>query len=148
MNMQLAPRMRQATTMTGQMQHAISLLQLTNTELQSHIDKEAEENPFIEFSGTASASKANTSLGDAESAISRLPERPKSLYAHVGAQLDILFTDARDRALAERFLEALDPNGWLDETLPDIAAACGLSAEEAESFLTSLQQVEPTGLFS
>ncbi|MEM8576959.1 MAG: RNA polymerase factor sigma-54 [Pseudomonadota bacterium] len=145
----IAPRMRQAAIMTGQMQQAISLLQFTNTELLSHIDKEAEENPFIEFSSPSiTAPRTGSGLGDSQSAIAGLPERPTSLYAHVSAQLSPLFTDPRDRQIAERFLDALDQHGWLDEPLEEIATACGMDLDEAESFLTSLQQVEPAGLFA
>ncbi|MEM6729800.1 MAG: RNA polymerase factor sigma-54 [Pseudomonadota bacterium] len=155
MNMQLSQRMRQGKTMTAQMQQAISLLQFTNTELLSHIEKEAEENPFIEFSHAAGATPRTGlgagmggGMGELQDAISRLPERPTSLYAHVAEQLDARFSSARDRAIAERFLEALDTHGWLDEPIEEIAAACGIEVRKAEAFLLSLQEVEPTGLFA
>lgn len=37
--------------MTSVMQQAIALLQLSNTDLQRYIEKEAEENPFIDVNG-------------------------------------------------------------------------------------------------
>ncbi len=154
MNIQLFQRNAQQQTlvMTQQMQQAIALLQLSNTDLQSYIDKEAEENPYIAldhaprplpslpYSGTAST--------EWDDPASRLSNGPLSLYAHVAAQFDLMFADPTDRFVADRFLEALDPSGWLGEPLDVIAADCHMTQPEAQDMLRRVQDVEPAGLFA
>ncbi|MEM9435502.1 MAG: RNA polymerase factor sigma-54 [Pseudomonadota bacterium] len=165
MNLQISPRVSQGMTMTPQMQEAISLLQYTNTGLRQYIEKEAEDNPFIEFGDTPAAStsaeapavapgpaygagQSSHGLGDAGDVVARLAERPISLVAHVAQQFDILFSDPEERRIADRFLEALGPHGWLGEPLSEIAFAAGLDMEAAEHFLHAVQRVEPAGLFA
>lgn len=154
MNMHVSQRtsQSQSLTMTGQMQQAIALLQLSNTDLQRYIEKEAEENPFIDVTP---ANRAMPALpypggGRAEGGdpAGRLADHPLSLYGHVTAQFDLMFTDAGQRVIAERYLEALDANGWLSEPLEDLAFACGLDMEGAEDMLCHVQQVEPAGIFA
>lgn len=154
MNMQLVHRQSQGQSlvMTSVMQQAIALLQLSNTDLQRYIEKEAEENPFIEVNGRHRAAPAlpysGGALAENDDPISRIESHPLSLYGHVSGQLDLLFPHPVDRAMADRFLEALDPNGWLADPLERIAADCGLDPEAAEEMLHAIQQVEPAGLFA
>src|SRR6056297_624057 len=142
----------QSLTMTGQMQQAIALLQLSNTDLQRYIEKEAEENPFIDVTPANRTMPALPYSGggraEGDDPASRLADHPLSLYGHVAAQFDLMFTGAGQRAIAERYLEALDANGWLSEPLEDLAFACGLDMEGAEDMLCHVQQVEPAGLFA
>lgn len=142
----------QSFVMTEHMQQAIALLQLSNADLQTYIEKEAEENPFIDLGRTARSDRALPSMSggrtDLDDAGSRIPDHPLSLYGHVSAQFDLMFSDASDRLIADRFLEGLDANGWLGEPLEEIAFDCGLTMEEAEEMLHLVQQVEPAGLFA
>lgn len=154
MNMQLLHRQTQGQSlvMTSVMQQAIALLQLSNTDLQRYIEKEAEENPFIDVNGrhrpAPSLPYSGGGLSQNDDPISRIVSHPMSLYGHVSGQLDLLFPHPVDRAMADRFLEALDPNGWLTDPLDRIAADCGLELEAAEEMLHAVQQVEPAGLFA
>ena len=155
MSLHLAPRMaqRQSLVMTTQLQQAICLLQLSNHDLHAFIEKAAEENPFLDV---AAPDRPLPQLPSARGAASedlddignRLAAPDLSLYAHVSAQFDVMFPDPRRRLAAERFLEALEPNGWLGETLETLAAATGLTDEGALALLREVQQVEPAGLFA
>lgn len=70
------------------------------------------------------------------------------LHAHVAAQLGLVTRGARERAIAEVLLEALEPSGWLGAPLPELARRAGCSLTEAEAVLARVQQVEPAGLFA
>ena len=155
MTLHIAPRMtqRQSLVMTTQLQQAICLLQLSNLDLHAFIEKAAEENPFLDVAAPerplpALPSKRGAASEDLDDIGSRLAAPDLSLYEHVSAQFDVMFPDPRRRLAAERFLEALEPNGWLGETLEDLAAATGMSEEGALAFLREVQQVEPAGLFA
>lgn len=155
MSLHLAPRMaqRQSLVMTTQLQQAICLLQLSNHDLHALIEKAAEENPFLDVATPERPlpmlpSARGASAEDMDDIGNRLAAPDLSLYAHVSAQFDVMFPDPRRRLVAERFLEALEPNGWLGEPLDDLAAATGLTPEAALAMLREVQQVEPAGLFA
>lgn len=147
---------RQSLVMTAQLQQAIFLLQLSNPDLQSFLETEAESNPFLKVAppkgdhGPATLSERASAQagGDYDDAAGRLADHPPSLYAHVAAQFDMMFPDPGERRLADGFLEALDASGWLSEPLPGIAQRLGLQELTAETFLARIQQVEPAGLFA
>ncbi|SPF80098.1 RNA polymerase factor sigma-54 [Pseudoprimorskyibacter insulae] len=146
---------RQSMVMTAQLQQAICLLQLSNLDLRAYLESEAEENPFVDVAGGETAQHRDLGLPMSRGAasdfdyISDRAEAPApSLYTHVSGQFDVMFTNPRDRMVAEQFLEALEPNGWLGEPLEAIAMRCVMSSEEAEEMLHLVQQVEPAGLFA
>lgn len=158
MNMQFSQRIaqKQGLVMTGQLQQAIALLQLSNSDLQSFVERQAEENPFVQVTRPA-ASERRTAPSlpsqrgggdDFDFLGNQLADNPLSLYGHVAAQFDLMFQDPADRMIADEFMEALEPSGWLGEPLEDIAFRCGLTMEEAEEMLHLVQRVEPAGLFA
>lgn len=71
-----------------------------------------------------------------------------SLIAHVMDHVAARITPARERAIAIRFVEALEPSGWLGRPVAAIAAEAGCSLAEALVVLDKLQQIEPRGLFA
>lgn len=152
---------RQSLVVTAQLQRAIHLLQMSNTDLQGFIGREAEDNPFLDMRLPRGVTA--TPLRDLRSAPGvgpsapssdfdliqmRVPARAKSLYAHVADQFGLMFPDARDRMMAEVFLEALEPSGWLGADLGLLAARAGLDDTAAAAFLRRLQDLEPTGIFA
>lgn len=157
MNMQVSQRIgaKQSMVVTGHLQQAIALLQLSNNDLQSYIEKQAEENPFIQLGradrpsrGLAAGSVSGGRGAENDDITARIADHDLSLYGHVSAQFDMMFSDSSERAVADRFMEGLDPNGWMTEPLESVAFACGLDMVEAEAMLDRVQQVEPTGLFA
>ena len=46
------------------------------------------------------------------------------------------------------FVNALESSGWIGMTVQEVADASGSSFEEADAVLTTLQTLEPTGLFA
>jgi RNA polymerase sigma-54 factor len=140
---------------TAQLQQAICLLQLSNLDLRAYLESEAEENPFVDVGGSEHPASKDLALPMSKGSASEFDyindraEAPEpSLYGHVSAQFDLMFTDPKDRIAADAFLEALEPNGWLGEPLEAIAFRAGLTEDEAEEMLYQIQQVEPAGLFA
>lgn len=60
----------------------------------------------------------------------------------------MMFSNPTDRRIAEAFLAALDPSGWLGDSLSEVARAAGCREEVAEAVLRRLQGLEPAGLFA
>lgn len=146
---------RQSVIVTPQLQQAIRLLQMGNAELQAFIETQAEENPFIELR------PASTPLPDLPFSrmrggddndwdrIAALPdERAPSLYAHVESQVEKLGLPPCMAYIASAYLDALEPSGWLGQSVAEVAAAAGVTVAEALDVLPHLQAIEPAGLFA
>ena len=75
-------------------------------------------------------------------------DHPNSLYQHVEKQVLYNFERPEDKFIAIKFLEYLEPSGWLGKSLDEISLECGISIELAEKILLKLQKFEPAGLFA
>lgn len=149
---------RQSLVVTAQLQQAIQLLQMGNTDLASFIEGQAEENPFLELGSRAAQPRSTRDLTlpsqlrqgtDDYDRLGQLAADPgPSLYAHAAAEVNRLDLTPAERAMAEAFLEALEPSGWLGQPLSSIADRLLVTEDDALALLRKLQRVEPAGLFA
>ncbi|MGB8622107.1 MAG: RNA polymerase sigma-54 factor, partial [Paracoccaceae bacterium] len=156
----LSLRQKRSLAMTSQLRQAIALLQFNNSELHGFLAEKAKDNPFLEVRPPASASQSfapgtpseaarrdavrssQDSLGD------NVAGPAPGLAEHVTEQIRISIPDTHQRHIAFAFLEAIEPYGWLGETVVTVAGEAGCSVPEAELVLALLQQFEPHGLFA
>ena len=149
---------KQSLVITAQLQQAIHLLQMGNQELTSFIEKQSEENPFLtvkstraERSAPAAAPGVSGRAGAADDwdRIANISSDTRvSLYSHAAAEVDRLGLSPEDRRIAECFLEALEPSGWLGQPIEEIAFSAAVDLATAERVLGEIQLVEPAGLFA
>lgn len=149
---------RQSMVVSPQLQQAIHLLAMGNTDLAAFIEQQSEENPFVEMTvaqrvatdrGPAASVSAARSSGEDWDRIGALAADPgPSLYAHASAEIQRLNLSGTDVDLALAFLDALEPSGWLGQDLEAIAMTARASREQAEALLARLQKIEPAGLFA
>lgn len=148
---------RQSMVVSAQLQQAIHLLALGNSDLAAFIEQQSEENPFLELAlpprqpaETGLALPMSRASGDDDwDRIGSLAADPgPSLYAHVSAEIARLDLSPAERAAASVFLDALEPSGWLGQPLAALAQRAGLTEVEAEALLARLQGIEPAGLFA
>ena len=69
-----------------------------------------------------------------------------SLRDHLAAQLDISVTDPAERMVARFIIDAVDDNGYLTESLSDMAARLGLEVAAVEHVLFKVQRFDPVGI--
>ena len=148
---------RQSMAVNAQLQQAIHLLTMGNTDLAAFIEKQSEENPFMELAplprpipdraGQLPTTRSHSD--DDWDRIGALAADPgPSLYTHVTTEVTRLGLSAAENAAAVVFLDALEPSGWLGQPLEMIAARAGISVEDAEALLRKLQTIEPAGMFA
>ena len=53
---------KQSLVITPQLQHAISILQMNNLELEKHLEELSESNPFLEIKGSETKDKAKVAI--------------------------------------------------------------------------------------
>lgn len=147
---------RQSLVVSQQLRQAIVLLQMSNPELQTFIESQAEENPFVEFANRPAVLKpvpipqgvAGGQREDWDRMGALADTRAVSLYTHVAGQIGALEMTEAEIELATVFVDALEPSGWLGATLDDLAQRGGVPLAEARQMLTRLQALEPTGIFA
>jgi RNA polymerase sigma-54 factor len=173
-------RLSQHLTLTPQLQQSIRLLQLSTIELNQEIDRLLMDNPALEREdveegeahappaggGTASAASEAPPAADADWSVdlasnwrgadddegekSFTPPDTPTLRDHLHTQLSLTNLGTRDRAFVALLIDALDDDGYLTQSLEEIAALLPPEAEgDLEEFsiaLRHLQHFEPAGV--
>jgi len=165
-------RQSQTLVMTPQLQQAIKLLELSNVELATYVDRELEQNPFLEredeeftFASGALPQRGGeaqivplgrTRAGAAPSGSSS-GERPEfddqvaraiNLHDHLATQINLDFADSADRAIATALTAMLDEAGYLAGPLEPVAERLGCAPARVEAVLGRLQLFDPPGIFA
>ncbi|MDB4169495.1 RNA polymerase factor sigma-54 [Planktomarina sp.] len=71
-----------------------------------------------------------------------------SLYVHCGDYIASLGFTQQERIVAYKFLEELEPTGWVDVTAKNVANQTSVDLNVVEGVLDTLQTIEPAGLFA
>ena len=80
--------------------------------------------------------------------IQLIKSHDKSLYVHCGDYIERLSLTLKERLVAYKFLEELEPTGWISTTVKDVGDQTSVDTHIVESVLETLQMIEPAGLFS
>lgn len=138
----LSPAQRQ--TQTTRLLQAVALLRMSNAALAEHLAAEAERNPMLLVARPAPVTSAPFDRSDD----SWQPARRPGLHDHVLGQVRLRLSAPADLRLAEGFIEAMEPSGWLGQATEVIAKAQGRSEADGLRMLGLLQELEPAGLFA
>jgi RNA polymerase sigma-54 factor len=111
---------------------------------------DADERWTREFAdrGGDGAATRNGPREDAPDALDFVSEKPRSLAAHVLAQIELLFSDLDERRIALKLAEGLDEAGYCRLDVSAVAEAVGASATLVAAVWARLRQIEPAGLFA
>ena len=77
-----------------------------------------------------------------------LKSHDKSLYVHCGDYIESLGFTQQEQIVAYKFLEGLEPTGWVDVTAKNVAIQTLVDLNVVEDVLDTLQMIEPAGLFA
>ncbi len=170
--MELNMSMKQTQTLSPQMVQSMEILQMGSQELLEYIENQAQENPVLEMEdnyaeqdqsavlrrklewleSTDSQNRAyhqQDSEDDEREPISNYgnaDETEENLYLYVLSQLELMDLEPAVMEAGKLLVESLNQNGWLDETLSDLAAEWELPQELLERALAVVQTLEPAGV--
>lgn len=154
----LEQRQTQSLVMTPQLQQLLKLVQMTNLELNAHVDAELESNPLLEKTRETAETEplddqpwnGPSSIGtpgsrDGFDAINLIAQTT-SLTEHLSTQ--IMLGDGEDniRAIAILLVGELQDDGYLRCDLDEFADRHRLSDIDVALALNLLQACEPTGI--
>lgn len=160
----------QRLVLTQQMQLSIKLLQMSNVDLVSYIDKEYSENPvleaqsnigdgeasprdrydykemikYLEFDNYGSQSYGNYDEEDV-SPFTFISSK-KTLKDYLHEQILELNENEYINCICDYIVENLDSRGYLDVPLEDLCKEINISIEDGQIALGIIQQLEPYGI--
>lgn len=169
--MELNMSLKQSQSLSPQMMQSMEILQMGSQELLEYIQETAQENPVLEMDEKYDRADEFDVLRrklewlestdvqnryyhqqDAEddtdpiSNYGTVEEGEENLYFYVLSQLKMLEVEPETMEAAEFLVESLNQNGWLDETLAALAAACGCEEARMGAALEVVQSLEPAGV--
>ena len=166
-NSVLGLRLKQQLTLTPRLQQSVKLLQLSALECVQELHQAITQNPFLEESletaDTRSEAQENGAdepgqadldfSGPSGNGADDAPDwtewtaSPSTLRGALREQLLLLGLTERDHALANLIIDALDEDGFLRQSLEELATLVpGAAASELETALRIVQTLEPTGI--
>ncbi len=150
---------KQSLVITPQLQHAISILQMNNVELEKHLEELSESNPFLEVNGVNSEARRKVEIdyrptttsghGISDSFLDvLLGEKPVTLIEHVSKQLGLEKLSHKQEKIAQRLVMDLTAAGYLQSDLNAVQKQLGVASREVTEVLEILQKLEPAGIFA
>lgn len=163
--MELSLQMKQTQKLSPQIIQAMEILQMGSQELQEYVDELLLENPVLERKEAEDRAGADELLrkmewlvGDSRHHAGRsgadstamLPvavqPRTEGLYEHLRDQIEFQKMPVPLRRAVEGVLTGLDANGYLEESVEELAHRCGQSKQTVEQALELVQSLEPAGV--
>jgi RNA polymerase sigma-54 factor len=154
--MALAQRMelKQGQVLAPRLLQAISLLQLSQAELDAYVQGALERNPLLlqQDAPTAKARGGVAARGPGGVVLAEALEssltRTRTLHDHLEQQAGTAGFDPVDRLLASVLIDAVDEAGYLRADPAEIARRMGCAPGRVARLLECLQGFEPAGVFA
>ncbi|WP_026894819.1 RNA polymerase factor sigma-54 [Clostridiisalibacter paucivorans] len=166
----------QKLIMTPELRQAIKLLQFNSQELWEYIDKQTEANPLLEVMDRkndhesvdeyndklekidwkeyfkhdeySSGYRGAVNYKEKEYSFENFISTQESLRDHLLLQLDLTIFDKSQKQIGEMIIQSVDKNGYLDNSVQDIATQLNINLEEVEEVLKTIQTFDPLGVAS
>jgi len=118
-----------------------------NDAASDRISEAGSSGANLSYEG-AGAIKSHGGSGD-ERSLDQTLEGEENLHDFLNRQMTVLFTDPADKMVATHLIDLVDESGYIDPNiLNETAQQLGVDGLHIETVLSSLQTLEPTGVFS
>lgn len=169
--MELNLSQKQVQTLSPQMMQSMEILQMGSQELLEYIEEAVQENPvlepeerydhqdesailrrkleWLESSDPQNRYYHQQDTEEEEDSLRQygtVDADEENLYYYVLSQLQVLELPPEVMQGAVFLVESLNQNGWLDESLEELSADCGLSLPVMARSLEVVQSLEPAGV--
>ena len=152
---QLAIKQTQRLALNVSLGASIQLLRTDAAGLTKYLEEQAAANPHLRLDPAPAPGlhdwlprwRGVLHNGGMSDVIDQTPEAAPGLIAHVSAAIEKLRLPPSERRVADALIDALEPSGWLGQTLISIAAETGVPVAGVEAVLAKVQKIDPPGLF-
>ena len=166
------PQHSQGFVLSASMRQAIELLELSHIDLQTYVEQQVMENPFLEidsyagnndpnnetiheeksidesYENTWHSSEKSKILSNDFGSLNHIEAKSPSLKEHILSQINVSFIKQEDRAIAALVIDYLEDTGYLVTTIDIIAKELNISIETLNTIITTLKSFEPCGIFA
>jgi RNA polymerase sigma-54 factor len=143
--------------MTQELTQAIALLQYSSQELTEFLDSKALENPLLQIDHQnikpinplvdRNRNRTRSNIKNTENKwIEQIASKSTTIEEQLMAQLNINAFSLRQLQVIRYLIQTMDGNGYITETVEQIAEKLKLSAELVEDCLIAIQTLEPAGI--
>lgn len=143
----LTLRQQQRLTLTPEMRTTLSVLRMSGTALQEHLEAQAAENPILTLSRPRSEAGGAAPGGPSAYDLALdITGAERSLGERLREQLSLMALEPQIQDIAFVLTWSLSDTGYLDVDLADLAQEVQLPADRIETALAALQACEPAGV--
>ncbi len=155
--------LEQKQTLSQSQIQSLEILAMDSIELSRMLHDEYLENPILEYTGTEPGPVKTQELSGEyagtpfyqhgedlnEKNDGNIPDQERdTVKTYILWQLDRSRFSEKEWAAMEYMTDCLEDSGFFTTPIPEVAAACGISEEEAGRCLEELRQLEPYGIFA
>lgn len=137
--------------MTTELRQAIELLQMSTYDLYQFIQKQAEENPFLEVIESDSSSyqspvTSSHAMMSPDEVMRETLRDERSMHEELMEQVMAFDIPKETASILEYLVYNIDEDGYLDVDPADVLEMFAITTEEYEEVKYILQQLEPIGI--
>ena len=134
-------QLRHELRLNAQTKLWIDTISMPAIELKEKIEKEMEENPFLEYDFK------NTSNKDIDNIIENtLQSEGESLFEHLKTQINIAFDNKKDIELAEHICSFIDKDGYIKTPYETISETLNANIKDVQRIINILKTFDPLGV--
>ena len=134
-------QLRHELRLNAQTKLWLDTISMPAIELKEKIEKEMEENPFLEYDFK------NTSNKDIDNIIENtLQSEGESLFEHLKTQINIAFDNKKDIELAEHICSFIDKDGYIKTPYETISETLNANIKDIQRIINILKTFDPLGV--
>ncbi|AGA66673.1 RNA polymerase sigma 54 subunit RpoN [Brachyspira pilosicoli P43/6/78] len=134
-------QLRHELRLNAQTKLWLDTISMPAIELKEKIEKEMEENPFLEYDFK------NTSNKDIDNIIENtLQSEGESLFEHLKTQINIAFDNKKDIELAEHICSFIDKEGYIKTPYETISETLNANIKDVQRIINILKTFDPLGV--
>lgn len=134
-------QLRHELRLNAQTKLWLDTISMPAIELKEKIEKEMEENPFLEYDFK------NTSNKDIDNIIENtLQSEGESLFEHLKTQINIAFDNKKDIELAEHICSFIEKDGYIKTPYETISETLNANIKDVQRIINILKTFDPLGV--
>lgn len=134
-------QLRHELRLNAQTKLWLDTISMPAIELKEKIEKEMEENPFLEYDFKNSSNK------DIDNIIENtLQSEGESLFEHLKTQINIAFDNKKDIELAEHICSFIDKDGYIKTPYETISETLNANIKDVHRIINILKTFDPLGV--
>ncbi|MEI0610633.1 RNA polymerase factor sigma-54 [Brachyspira pilosicoli] len=135
-------QLRHELRLNAQTKLWLDTISMPAIELKEKIEKEMEENPFLEYDF-----KNSSSSKDIDNIIENtLQSEGESLFEHLKTQINIAFDSKKDIELAEHICSFIDKDGYIKTPYETISETLNTNIKDVQRIINILKTFDPLGV--